>query len=422
MSLRSRALKLLPAALVAGVLIASLALPHNVPFGGVKLLTYGYGYGPGGGFAPPPVQYHPLTPARIMDTRLGGAPLGPGQTLDVQVTGQGGVPLVGVTAVVINVTATDGTAASFLTVYPTGLPRPGTSNLDWTPHKTVPNLVEIAVGTGGKVSVYNAQGNTQVIFDVEGYWQTPTRLGADGLFNALVPSRVLDTRNGGGPVGPGATINLKVTGVGGVPATGVEAVVLNVTVTNATAPSYITVFPAGTAQPVASNVNFVAGQTVPNRVIVKVGTGGMVSFFNAAGNVALIADVNGWFTDGTTSNASGDVFTGTEPNRIMDTRQGGSPIGPGQTIHMNVAGQGGVPASGAHSVVINVTVTNPTAGSYLTLWPTGATQPVASDLNFVSGLTVANLVIVKIGSGGQVDVYNAAGSTHVIVDVVGWHN
>ena len=425
LSLKLRPSTVIPTALVIGVLIASFAMPHQ-RIGPYQLTTYGYGYGGGGGFLAPPIQYHPLTPARIYDSRNLGGALGPGQTRNVLVAGQGGVPTSPpVTSVVINVTATNTTAASYFTVFPTGQTQPVASNLNWTPGKTVPNLVEINLGTGGMISVFNAQGNADLVIDVEGYNETPVRPGADGLFNALVPSRVLDTRSGiGAPtamVGPGSTIDLQVTGAGGVPSLGVEAVVLNVTETNATAPSYVTAWPKGTAQPVASNLNFVAHQTVPNRVIVRVGTGGKVSLFNAAGNVDLVADVNGWFTDGTTSNAAGDIFTGVNPNRILDTRLGGSPIGPGQTIHMNVTGQGGVPA-GAHSVVINVTATNPTAPSYLTLWPGGATQPVASDLNFVSGLTIANLVIVKIGSGGQVDVFNAAGSTHVIVDVVGWYS
>ena len=426
--LKLRPPTLIPVVLVLGVLVASFALPHSANFGSYKLLTYGYGYGPGGTFLPPPSQYHPLPPARIYDSRNVGGALGPGQTRNVLVAGQGGVPTAPpVTSVVINVTATDTTSASYFTVYPTGQTQPVASSLNWAAGQTVPNLVEINLGTGGMVSVFNAQGNADLVIDVEGYNSTPVRPGADGLFNALVPSRVLDTRNGiGAPtamVGPGSTLDLQVTGADGVPATGVEAVVLNVTETNATAPSYVTAWPTGASQPVASNLNFVAHQTVPNRVIVKVGTGGKVSLFNAAGNVDLVADVNGWFTDGTTSNAAGDIFTGVNPNRIMDTRLGGSPIGPGQTVHMNVIGQAGIPAA-AHSVVINVTATNPTAvpSSYLTLWPAGAAQPVASDLNFVTGLTVANLVLVKIGTGGQVNVYNAAGNTQVVVDVVGWYN
>jgi len=425
MFLNSKALKFIPAAFVAGVLIASFMLP-SPKLGPYQLLTYGYGYGIGGGFLAPPNQFHPLTPARIVDTRIGSTPLAAGETRNFLVATQGGVPA-GAEAAVINVTATNATAESYLTIFPTGSTRAVASNLNFKAGKNVPNLVETALGTGGMVSVYNPQGNTDVIFDVAGYVSAPVGTpGADGLFNSLVPARVLDTRDGTGTggviakVGAASSIDLTVTGAGGVPSTGVEAVVLNVTATNATAAGYITAWPKGATQPVASNLNFVAGQTSANRVVVKVGTGGKVSLYNPAGTVDLVADVNGWFTDGTTNTAAGDIFTGTSPNRIMDTRLGGSPAGPGSTIHMNVVGQGGVPAN-AHSVVLNVTVTNPTAGSYLTLWPNGSTQPVASDVNFVSGLTVANLTIVKIGTSGQVDVFNAQGNTQIVVDVVGWY-
>jgi hypothetical protein len=338
--------------------------------------------------------------------------------MDVAVGGTGGVPLTA-TAAVINVTATNTTAGSYLTIYPAGQAKPLASNLNWTAGKTVPNLVEIALGTAGKLTVYNAYGNTDVIFDVNGYVSAPLALcPPDGLYRALVPARILDTR-ATAPVAGNTSIDVQVTGVGGVPATGVEAVALNLTETNATAGSYITAYPTGTSRPLASNVNMVAGQTVPNRVIVKLGTGGKVTLYNAYGNVDLIADVNGWFTDntGTTiANGSGDVFVGTTPTRILDTR-GSTPLGGNSSGVLTVTG---VPTS-AHAAVLNVTVTNPTAGSYLTVWPDGAPQPLASDLNFVAGLTVANLVIVQLGSGSKVDIYNAFGNTDVIADLVGWY-
>src|SRR5438876_4081874 len=220
--------------------------------GPYQLLTYGYGYGYGGGFLAPPNQFHPLTPARIYDTRNGGTPLAPGETRNVLVATQGGVPL-GARAAVINVTATNATADGYLTIFPTGSTRAVASNLNFKAGKNVPNLVETALGTGGFVSVYNPAGNTDVIFDVAGYVSAPVGTpGTDGLFNSLVPARVLDTRDGTGTggvvakVGAGSTIDLMVTGAGGVPSTGVEAVALNVTVTNATAPSYITAWPKGT--------------------------------------------------------------------------------------------------------------------------------------------------------------------------------
>jgi len=122
-----------------------------------------------------------------------------------------------------------------------------------------------------------------------------------GVYAPLPPARVLDTRNGTGgfstSVGPGQTINVQVTGVGGVPSTGVGAVVLNLTVTQPTSGSYLTVYPAGATLPTSgSSINFSTGQTIANAVIAKVGAGGKVSIFNAAGNVHVVVDVNGWFS------------------------------------------------------------------------------------------------------------------------------
>jgi hypothetical protein len=380
--------------------------------------------------------YKPLTPARILDTRIGlGAPagqVGPGGRLDLQISGRGGIPS-GVSAVVLNVTVTGTNADSWLTVWPAGIPMPLASNLNWTAGKTVPNLVEVAVGAGGKVSLFNGRGYTDVIADVAGYVATPqVSPGFDGLYNPIVPTRVLDTRYGTGgvtvaPVGPGQTIKIRVAGTT-VPSSA-EAVVLNVVVTNPTAPSYLIVYPTGAAQPLASNLNFVAGQTVPNRVIVKVGTGGWVSFFNGYGTTEVVADLGGWFTDGTDLSAVGSRFVGVTPSRIVDTRYGTGgyslPLGPAQTMTVTVAGHGGVPAMGAsippRAVVLDVVVTAGSADSYLTVWPSGVSQPLASDLNWVSGLPVPNLVVVKLGPDGKINVYNGYGSVDVIIDVVGWY-
>jgi hypothetical protein len=88
---------------------------------------------------------------------------------------------------------------------------------------------------------------------------------------------------------------------------------------------------------------------------------------------------------------------------------------------VQVTGEGGVPGSGVSAAVLNVTVTNTTAASYLTVWPDGTTQPLASDLNWVAGETVPNLVVVELGSDGAVDIYNYSGSTDVAVDVEGYY-
>ncbi len=247
--------------------------------------------------------------------------------------------------------------------------------------------------------------------------------------SAPLPARLLDTRPGQ-TLQPGQTLTLLVAGKGAVPGTGVAGVVLNVTAVNPTAAGFVTVYPSGSPQPLASNLNFVPRQTVPNRVLVKLGTGGQVSLFNPTGTTDVVVDVAGWFTDGTDATATGGQFTGLTPARLLDTRVGtggfSTPVGPGMTIRLQVSGQGGVPAMIApvppKGVVLNVTVTNTTAAGFLTVFPGDAAQPLASDLNWTGGLTVPNLVVVKLGADGKVAIYNPAGSTDVIADVVGWYN
>jgi hypothetical protein len=390
-----------------------------------------------------PGQYTPLPPFRILDTRsgIGGFPtVGAGKSIDVQVAGVAGsgVPVMTSatppSAVILNVTVTNPTASGYLTLYPTGVPRPLASNLNFVRGQTVPNLVEVALGSGGKVTAYNSAGSTDVIFDVAGWVSTQgTVTGTAGLYRPLVPGRLMDTRSsvGGSPtLAAGQTVNLQVTGQQNVPVTGVSAVVLNVTATNTTAAGYLTVFPAGAGRPVASNLNFVAGQTVPNRVVVKVGNMGQVSLFNFSGAADVIVDVGGWFTDGSDTTATGGQFTGLTPARILDSRFGQgttSAVGANGLIMVQVAGLGSVPPMTAtvppKAVVLNVTVTNTTAASFLTVYPSdAASRPTASDLNWTGGLTVPNLVVVKLGADGKIAIYNLAGSTDVIADVVGWYN
>ena len=382
-----------------------------------------------------------LPPARVLDTRAGATTfdglyagtgaLGPGESRDLPVIGRGGVPNnvtdSSVGSVVLNVTAVTPSAAGSLTVWPSGSPRPLASNLNFTPGQIIPNLVVAKVGSNGAVSMHNAQGSTGVVADVEGWF--PTTSG----FTALLPARLLDTRPGqttidgsfagGGALGPATELDLTVTGRGGVPSSGVGAVVLNVTVTNPTANGYITAWPAGGPLPNASNLNFTPGETIPNLVVSQVGVGGKVALYNGAGSTHLVADVAGYF-------ASSSELTNVGPARLLDTRagsqtvdgqaQGGGALGPGATLNLQVTGRAGIPNSGVGTAILNVTAVTPSANGYLTIWGTGDTRPNASNLNFTPGLIIPNLVFAKVGNGGQVSIYNGAGSTQVIADVVGW--
>ncbi len=390
---------------------------------------------------PTPEPYHPVAPYRVADTRAGssepyaGQTLGTGATLNIQVGGTGsgsdGVPA-GATAVVLNVTAVQPSVGGYLTVYPTGVTRPLASNLNFQAGENTPNLVEVGLGTSGQVSVYNASGNTDVIVDVEGYTGAATAQGA-GLYNPLAPARIEDTRPGSGQPGAGqtlsggGTLDVQATGAGGVPSTGVAAVVLNVTVTNTASSGYLSVYPTGTTPPTASNLNWTQGTTRPNRVIVPVGTGGKVTIYNSAGTTDVIVDVGGWFTDSSNPSATGDQFTSVTPARICDTRSTqannqctGQTLAPGSSLAVTVQGTGGLPSTGVAAVVLNVTATNTSSNGYLTVYPSSP-RPTASDLNWAQGETVPNLVVVQVSAQGTIEVYNSAGSTDLIVDVVGWY-
>ncbi|HET6311109.1 MAG TPA: IPT/TIG domain-containing protein [Candidatus Nitrosotalea sp.] len=378
-----------------------------------------------------PTLYNPRAPLRVLDTRM-AFPLSPseGNVWNLCLAGQ--VPS-NATAVVLNVTVTNGSDFSWLIVSPTGGTTPVVSNLNWVAGQTVANLVEVNLGTGQCVTINNANGSVHVIADLEGWFAPPGATTAGG-FVPLVPARVTDTRpgnsypNSGLTLGAGTTRTVQITGAGGVPATGVAAIVVNATVTNTSEFSWLTAFATGSSQPVASNLNWSAGDTRANRIIVPVGTGGKVSFNNANGSTDLIIDVNGYFTDAT---ASGSPNLGVAPSRILDTRNGtggiSNPVLGGTTIVVTVAGRGGVPTMGSATpptaVVINVTATNTyaTPMSWLTIWPSLNTMPTASDLNFVSGQTVPNLVVVKVASDGTIKINNANGQTDVLVDVAAWY-
>ncbi len=242
-------------------------------------------------------------------------------------------------------------------------------------------------------------------------------------FTPVNPTRILHTGTGiGGPAAKvgAAPRSLLVAGVKGVPANA-TAVIINVTAVNPTVTgSYLTVYPEGGAVPTVSSLNFVAGRTVANLVTVGLGANGRVDFVVPFGNADVIVDLVGYFAPG---DAAG--FSGVAPDRVLDTRNAigapDAPVGGPAPLALAVAGQGDVPGD-ADAVVMNVTVVNPTAdGGYLTVFPTGQSVPNASNINFYAGDTRANLVTVKVGSGGSVSFSVPYGTSELLADVVGYY-
>ena len=268
-------------------------------------------------------RFQPLAPSRVYDTRTTGNPLAAGEERIVDV-GAAGVPP-HATAVVLNVTSVISPDQQFLVVWPADRPRPLASNLNVEYRtQTVANQV-ISGLDQGRVKIYGTAGG-HVLVDVAGYYTgAAAGQGSDGLFHAVTPTRLLDTRGRGVPLYPGERVDVAAAGRAEIPSAGVSGLALNVTATQASAGGYVTVYPAQNPRPNASVLNPERdGQTVANHAVTSVSTGGF-SLYTATGT-HLLADVAGYFTgDPAASLAPGsipaDVPTG--PHTFLYTGGGG---------------------------------------------------------------------------------------------------
>ena len=425
-------------------------------------------------------SFVPVTPFRILDTRSGlcgihtcGA-LGAGQTLALEITGYTdartgeSVPTTA-TAVVLNVLAVNGSASSLLTVYPTGTGRPLASNLNFSAHVNVANLVTVALGQNGtsdsqrEINIYNAVGTANVVVDIEGYFVPQASSNPAGEFHAIAPLRVCDTRTGqpangcnlghsiDNRIGPGQVIEVNVSGIPSgvsgspvsIPADGsAGAAVLNLTAVAGTQATWLSVFPTQsngtcpTSAPASSTINVSAGAVLANRVMVPLGPGHSggpstdVCVYNAAGTINVLLDASGWFGSTTGSPATGAQYQAIGPTRICDTRSGtgtpcsGHQLTSGGTLLVAVAGVGGIPGSGPVAIIANLTAVSGSQLTYLTVYPADVSpKPNASDLNVQPGIALPNLVVVGLASGvhaGDLNLFNAMGSINAVLDVDGW--
>ena len=240
-------------------------------------------------------------------------------------------------------------------------------------------------------------------------------------YQAVAPARLADTRPSEGAFGferiSDHVIRVQVAGQFGVPGNAAAAV-LNVTGVNTTAPGFVTVYPAGTDLPTASNVNFDrAGQVMANMVTVKLGVGGAVDVYTQA-PMDLVVDVSGAYVPVSAPVASGRLVTRADGAfRVLDTRSRGFGVAPGSTERVDV-GAAGVPAD-AVAVVVNLTATETGLG-FWTAFPLGQTVPNASNLNIdTAGQTRAGQAIVLLSGIPSFNVFSQGGG-HLVVDVAGY--
>ncbi|MEO5779104.1 MAG: sialate O-acetylesterase [Arthrobacter oryzae] len=365
-----------------------------------------------------PGQTVAVPATRILDTRLSSGRVPGGGSVTFKVAGVNGLP-VDIAAVAINLTVTEAASFGFITAHASGTGKPNASNVNYAAGQTVPNLAVVPVGADGKVILSNTStGSVQLVADVSAYFRAGTP-SVPGAFKSIAPTRFLDTRTSSGKVIGGRAVSFTVAGTRGVPANA-AAVVLNLTATETKASGFLTAHATGTGRPNASNVNYGAGQTIPNLVVVPIGRSGKVTISNtSSGSAQVVADVSGYFLAGEPARA-GSLDALAVPTRFLDTRVSSGRVPAGGSVALQVAGVNGLPAT-LSAVVVNLTVTEARSAGFLTAFASGAARPNASNVNFAPGQTVPNLAVVPVGPDGRIRIANSSGgSVQLVADVSGY--
>ena len=386
--------------------------------------------GSGSSAGPASSGFEGLNPARLLDTRPGGSTVDGqfagmgvvqrGNFFRLPVAGRGGVAQ-SAESVTLNVAVVDPFEPGYLTVWPCdGLP-PNASSINYWTGQAVANSVVVKLSDAGEVCLFSWT-ETHVIVDVAGQF-----IGSDS-FRGVRPARLFETRLGSqtiddrfnevGALDAGSVTRFPVAGRGGI-GRSAGSVALNVTVAGARQAGFVTVWECDGAMPNASSVNFPAEYVVANALIAKLSSSGDICVYTSA-DTHLLVDVMGEFI-------GSDSFTGLRPARLLDSRDGGSTVDgrfasmgvrdAGSVTRLAVGGRGGVGRS-AGSVALNVAVVGARQAGFVTVWPCDGAMPNASSVNYASGQTIANALIAKLSSSGDLCVYTSA-DIDLLVDVSG---
>jgi hypothetical protein len=371
--------------------------------------------GPGGGGATG-LQFIPVTPCRVADTRNATGPFG-GPELAAAATREFDIPQsacsIPSTAVAysLNVTVVPSGILGYLSMWPTGEAQPTVSTLN-SDGRVKANAAITPAGTNGGVSVF-VTNPSHVILDIDGYF-VPAGTSSALAFYPLTPCRLVDTRNASGPLGgpslnAGSSRDFPIQSSNCQLPSDAAAYSLNVTAIPKGVLNYLTMWPSGQSQPLVSTLNSPTGEVVANGAIVPAGSNGDVSVF-VYNSSDVVIDVNGYFAAPAANGLS--LYTAT-PCRVLDTRNGAGAFN--GKFAVPVESSACAPSSTAQAYVLNATVVPSGPLSYLTLWPDGETQPLVSTLNASDGAVTSNMAIVPT-TNGSVDAFST-NPTQLILDL-----
>jgi Arylsulfotransferase (ASST) len=361
--------------------------------------------------------FTPMSPIRLIDTRDGtGGPsgvLGIGCVLRIDTSSITDIPA-GADALSLSVTSVDAPQLGFLTVFPCGGSRPGTSNINTRIGVAAANNVVAALDSTRAVCIY-ASAVTHLVVDLFGWY------GSSGMqYVDIAPVRALDTRFG--PTPTGVTVGRVLANTplvlpmaaSWVPGEA-EAVLVNLTVASSLGPGYLVAYPCGTAPPLASNVNFLTGEDRAGSTMVGLGPDGSLCLLSNV-DVHMVVDVNGYFEPARFGPKT--IIQPLAGSRIVDSRDGTG--GWSTRLAANeVRSFDPTPSSAlidnVYSATLNVIATEAVGAGHLRLFPCGGATPTVSSLNFDAKGEATNLVTVPVGQDGRICVF-ASIATQVVID------
>ena len=372
--------------------------------------------------SPTPFQLTAIPPCRLLDTRTGN-PIQGGtvQTFDLRQLAQNNCSLdvstAGLYSLNVALLPLNGQRVRYLTIWPAGQSQPQVATMNSLDGRVKANAAIVTAGVNGKVSIY-VTDTANVVLDTNGYF-APTSQSTIAYY-PVTPCRVADTRgpigNLGGPYLQGGherdfPVSLSNCNI----PRNAEAYSLNFTAVpyNQERLSYLTVWPAGQTRPLVSTLNNPTATIVANAAIVPSGIGGAVAVY-PTNDTNLVIDIDGYFGPAGTGGLS---LYPAAPCRVLDTLDLGSgqPFSGTLSPPVDVVNSNCDVPSVAQAYVLNATAVPTGALNYLTLWPDGGNQPLASTLNAVDGWTASNMAIVP-STNGSIDAY-ASGLTQLILDL-----
>lgn len=367
------------------------------------------------------LQFVPATPCRLVDTRkpigqFGGPPIDGGTSRDFIIPDNLSCAIPATAAAYsLNLVVVPHGALGYVTIWPTGGDQPVVSTLNSLDGRIKANAAIVLAGTNGAVRVY-VSDTTDLVLDIDGYF-LPAPAPSAYAFFPLTPCRVADTRTTNGPLGGPYLYGGQQRDFPILAATSCNilnsavAYSLNLAaIPRKGAPlDYLSVWPAGESQPLVSTLNAPTGTVTANAAIVPAGQNGEISIYPSQ-DTDLVIDINGYFAP---QGPGGLSLYSTTPCRVLDTRQSSGAFNGELTVTV-AGGPCNVPAT-AQAYVLNAAVVPPGSLGYLTLWPDGASRPLASTLNALDGAITSNMAIVPTANG-SINAY-ASGLTQLLLDI-----